>query len=113
MQIVKLRLDHINFYCPVTGQLICNENEGQVGESPALKGYWVNLTPDEPFFIVPELAEPWKEYLSSVSDDDFPDAAEVLAAIDEPNWVAFEYDYAGVQGDIGWIVIDMNHDVNT
>ena len=25
MQIVKLRLDHINFYCPVTGQLISNE----------------------------------------------------------------------------------------
>ena len=46
MQIVKLHLDHLNFYCPVTGDPIFNEEEGLMLESPALKGYWVNLAPE-------------------------------------------------------------------
>ena len=112
MQNVKLCLDHLNFYCPVTGEPICNEEEGLMLESPALKGYWVNLTPDDPYYVSLQLTERWKDYLSSVHEDDFPDAAEFLAVIDEPNWVTFECEYAGVSGDTGWIVIDMNYDVN-
>ena len=110
MQIVKLRLDHLNFYCPVTGEPICNAEEGQALDSPALKGYWINSTPDEPYYVSLALTERWKDYLSSVDEDDFPDAAKFLAAIDEPNWVAFECEYAGVSGDIAWIVINMNYD---
>ena len=112
MQIVKLRLDHVNFYCPVTGQLISNEAEGQFGDSPALKGYWVNLTPDEPFHVAPDFTTAWESYISAVDEDDYPDIAEFLASVEEPGWVAFENEYAGVQGDVAWIVIDMNYDVN-
>jgi hypothetical protein len=112
VQIVKLRLDHLNCYCPVTGEPIFNEDEGLMLESPALKGYWVNLTPSEPYYVSLALTERWKDYLSSVHKDNFLDVAEFLTAIDEPNWVAFECEYVGVSGDTGWIVIDMNYDVN-
>lgn len=109
MQTVKLRLDHTNFYCPVTGQLIINEEDGQFEETPSLKGYWVNMTPDKPFFVAPELTEAWQEYLSGVDEDDFIEIAEFLASIDKPNWVVFETEYLGIPGDIVWIVIDMNY----
>ncbi|MBE9549434.1 MAG: hypothetical protein IMF09_08535 [Proteobacteria bacterium] len=111
MQIVKLQLDHLNFYCPVTGRLIYS-NEGWEDDSPALKGYWVNLSPEVPYYITPEMTEPWKTYLASIHEDDTPDAAEFLAAIEEPNWIAFECSFAGITGDTGWIVIDMNYDLN-
>ena len=62
MQIVKLQLDHLNFYCPVTGDPICNEGEGLMPESPALKGYWANLTPAEPDYVSLALTERWKDY---------------------------------------------------
>ena len=81
-------------------------------ESPALKGYWANLTPAEPDYVSLALTERWKDYLSSVHEDTFLDVAEFLAAIDEPNWVVFECEYVGVSGDTCWIVIDMNYDVN-
>lgn len=113
MQILKLDLDHCNFYCPVTGQVICDEKVGLHGKSPALKGIWINLKPDEPIYVSPELREPWEAYVSSLEEDDFIDAAEFLMTIDEPRWVAFEHSFNGVLADTSWIVIDMNHDVST
>jgi len=34
MQIITLTLNHLNLYCPVTGELVCNEEDAF--ESPAL-----------------------------------------------------------------------------
>ena len=49
MQLIDLSLSHLNFYCPATGQLICNENDGANYEADSLMGYWSSYSLQEPF----------------------------------------------------------------
>ena len=68
MQIVRLQLDHSNFYCPVTGQLIVNDEVFQA--SPATVFTYIDEV-GEFEHILPELNEIWEGVEAEADDDDF------------------------------------------
>jgi hypothetical protein len=68
MQTVKLQLDHSNFYCPVTGQLIVNDEVFQA--SPATVFTYIDEV-GEFEHILPELNEIWEGVEAETDDDDF------------------------------------------
>jgi len=69
MQIVNLDLSHFNFYCPVTGQLISNDELFE--ESPATVFSYIDEV-QEFQKIVPDLEEIWKKIEDEADEDDFP-----------------------------------------
>jgi len=50
MQIVRLILDHINFFCPATGERITGGGLSANDEARSLVGYWIDCLFDEPHF---------------------------------------------------------------
>lgn len=68
MQTVKLELDHSNFYCPVTGQLITGDQVFQA--SPATVFTYVSEV-GEFEQITPELKELWDSVEAEADEDDF------------------------------------------
>jgi len=113
MQVIKLSLDHWNFYCPVTGEKIAGDGE-ELNEPASLKGVWIQECIEEPYIIDPQLQSAWEAFYDHLTKDDNYDYD--YSAIDqffqdypEPNWLAFKIT-AGTAffNDTGWFIIDMN-----
>lgn len=64
MQIIELSLDHYNFYCPVTGVWIANEEDVN-DDAPSLLGYWLDEFWDEPFIKDDRLLQEWTKYMDN------------------------------------------------
>ena len=62
MQIIELELSHFNFYCPATGELLCNEDDGVNEQAKSLMGYWCDLVFEEPYIKDEILKKDWKAF---------------------------------------------------
>ena len=113
MQLIDLSLSHLNFYCPATGQLICNENDGANYEADSLMGYWSSYSLQEPFIKNEWLKKEWEAFVIKTSTGSFnwEDIEIWLKELDKRNWVVFAISDQG--NSIGtsfttWWVIDMD-----
>lgn len=121
MQIVSLELNHLNFYCPATGEVIldsehCNDN------AKSLMGYWVNEDFYLPMFNNKALEIEFKNYLKQQElSDDFTLESETLEQFikqyDEKNWVCFKITTGGIgcggpMYSTVYMVIDMDTTVS-
>lgn len=111
MQILKLCLEHENFFCPVTGQRILSDDE--YNPSSATVGVWVDEVIDDPMDLSPEMKAFWSEYVAGMSEDDGYEIEVFLSSIDKPNWVAYEITTSGMgcgpMSSTSWKVIDMDY----
>ncbi len=117
MQLLELELDHLNLYCPSTGEYILLEDEGVNEASLSLKGYWIDEIMGEPFIKDADLQNAWDNFIENYEkqNDDFPDYTEIEAFLvnyPEPNWVIYKITTHGMAcGPIWstvWTLIDMN-----
>jgi hypothetical protein len=118
MQIVKLELPHDNFYCPVTGAMICNGYEANE-EVPSLKAIWVDQAIEDPMINDPQLEKDWEKVLEKFySEEEMNEYEEheiFLKNYNKPNWVVFKITTCGIAcgpvSGTAWFVIDMETQV--
>ena len=117
MQLLELELDHLNLFCPSTGEFILLEDEGVNEEAESLKGYWVDEVMYEPFIKDKKLQQAWDLFIEKYEEEhaDFPDYKEIEAFLvdyPQPNWVIYKITTCGMAcGPIWstvWTLIDMN-----
>jgi len=111
MQLIKLSLDHWNFYCPVTGEKITGDGE-ELNQTRSLKGVWIGEEIGEAMIFDPQLQEAWDTLLENLPEDaDLDDELlhRFLENYKAPNWVVF-YICAGTDSlnSSDWFIIDMN-----
>ena len=121
MQIVRLILDHINFFCPATGERITGGGLSANDEARSLVGYWIDCLFDEPHFNAVELKEAWTEVCKQFYNKDhydYPgdvDLEQFLLEFDRPNWVVFKITTFGIPENPSsittWFVINMNTEI--
>ncbi|MFN9602313.1 MAG: hypothetical protein ACK6A7_02565 [Planctomycetota bacterium] len=89
MQRVMLDLDHSNFYCPVTGKLIADDDSFEA--SPATVFTYVNEV-GEFDTIAPELLAIWEQVEAETDEEDFDaDPFEIFCQrIEDDSIVCFE-----------------------
>jgi hypothetical protein len=88
MQIVELTLNHLNLYCPVTGQVVCSEEDAF--ESPALAFAFIPESGE--FNSIQEKYEEIYAQCEEICDDDFehePFDLFLEKLKDEPHLVMF------------------------
>lgn len=112
MQIVKLHLDHYNFYCPVTGQRILDEET--FNKSPALRFAYVDVGDFE--FADEEIKNLFDEYKKLHGEDKdsldlFEEFVENTTLVDV---IVFQITHSGIAcgpaSTTVWFAIDMNYD---
>jgi hypothetical protein len=116
MQLLNLELEHLNLFCPATGEEILSPED--VNESAkSLKAYWVDEVMYEPFIKDEALEQAWKVFIEKYEEehDDLPDSGEIedfLVNYPEPNWVIYKITTCGMAcGPVWstvWNIIDMN-----
>ena len=129
MQIIELELSHLDLYCPVTGELICNEEMGYNEAAKSLKGYWIDEVFMEPFIKDASLNAAWAKLVSECEeaqekaeedDSELDEAYELdtnrlyrfLSDYDAPTWIVFQM-ANGAGGEVtnkGLFVVDMEKD---
>ena len=113
MQLVTLSLDHVNFFCPVTGHRMVGHNYYE--SSPALLGAWVSDVASEPQLENDGLTGYWNRYLNALDDEYDIDLNKFFESVEEDCWVCFEITTGGMAcGPVWttvWYVIDMNYEV--
>lgn len=118
MQIIALELDHLNFFCPATGEQIlsptdCNE------EAASLKGYWVDEVLYEPFLKDEQLKKDFEAFMQYHEEQEeyfslgFKELEHFFTEFDAPNWVVFKITTRGIgcggpMCSTVYKVIDMN-----
>jgi len=118
MQLLELNLDHLNFYCPVTGTTMRTADHFNA-DAPALMGFWVDEILDNPVIKHAELQASFEAFLSQEEAQDpcfrleFDDLESFLKAFDAPNWVAYcitncGFGCGGPISSTVYMVIDMN-----
>lgn len=118
MQIVELELSHFNFYCPVTGEVITDEDAPPMNEdAKSLMGFWIDEVLHEPIIKDKLLETDWKKYVKKFekeSDGDLPDYEDLrkfLSTYKSPTWVVFEITTSGFghgfHSSTVWYIIDM------
>jgi len=120
MQLITLSLEHWNFYCPVTGEIITADGE-DLNITPSLKGVWVNEILDEPTIPDSELCTAWDNLIENLNDDESAETQDEDEDLDgstvdtflrnysAPNWIAFRI-RAGTASfnETVWFIIDMD-----
>jgi len=118
MQIIKLELSHLNFYCPVTGETICDEKALPMNENAtSLMGFWISEVLHEPILNNKLLKTSWEKYVvafEAENDGDVPDYEDLrrfFANFEGPTWIVFEITSSGFghgfNSNTVWYVIDM------
>jgi hypothetical protein len=102
MQIIKLSLNHYNFYCPVTGKAIM-DGESMNLNVPSLVAYW-----EDEDFLNPQINDinlkvHWEDYKSDFDEFEFIDKSLIMNFLDQyfsVDYVAFaiEENAPSVQG---------------
>jgi|688.fasta_scaffold1929513_1 hypothetical protein len=118
MQIIKLSLDHYNFFCPATGMVIM-DNETLNLAVPSLVAHWY----DEDF-LNPHLKEMnmrlcWGDYKSDFEEFAVIDPSLILNFLEQyqsKNYIAFVIE-ENASSSQGWnhsnfFVIDMNYSLS-
>ncbi len=119
MQIVSLKLDHYNFYCPVSGDYISLEDEPLNENAISFRGYWFDEFWDEPTIKDERLKAQWSEYLQTLktnySDLCIIDYSEKLddffASVEINNFIVFKIhkvEISIIPDHLIYYVIDMN-----
>ncbi len=119
MQIINLKLDHYNFYCPVSGEYITLEDEPINEDAISFRGYWFDEFWDEPTIKDQTLKAAWESYLASLkmkhADLSELDIVQTLDAffhsIDSENYVVFKIhkrEISILPDKLIYYVIDMN-----
>jgi hypothetical protein len=117
MQLLDLKLTHLNLYCPVTGEPISVENDNVYDNARSLIGYWIDEILHEPFIKDDSLQQAWNTFLENfeTENNDLPGYDEIetfLIAYPKPNWVL--YKISTVDEENGpicgttWFIVDMN-----
>ncbi len=120
MQIVKLKLSHLDFYCPATGEQIMGPDSGTDLNLKSIKAYWEEGYLQSPIVKDNELEKAWKAYSSRTkreNDGDNPEEEQLLtffSRYEKANWVVFEL-LPWTIGEFNtsmkiWLVLDL--DVN-
>lgn len=110
MQIIKLDLDHWNFFCPVTGAQILSE-ESKHPVPPSLKGLWISEIWDEPMLHDAKLQEAWEILYKSLDEEenDAECVEKFLTYYVHPQYIAFQLNCGtAFHSDSSWVIIDMN-----
>jgi len=119
MQLIKLDLQHNNFFCPATGHHIVGPEH--YVPSPAMVGMWHFEVLEDPCFFDDNLQEAWDTYWNDLDEDDLPDVPEFLEKMEasekggdiSPNWVCFEITTRGMACgptcEVVWYLIDMDY----
>lgn len=118
MQIVELELSHLNFYCPVTGEVIVDEDAPPMNENAkSLMGFWIDEVLHEPIIKNKVLQTRWNKFEKKIekeTEGDYPDYEDLrkfLTDFKNPTWVVFEITNSGVghgfDSNTVWFVIDM------
>jgi hypothetical protein len=110
MQIVSLKLNHYNFFCPVTGERIldeayCNEN------AKSLRGFWLDEFLADPTINSTKLESAWNKFVQKEGDEAFMNTdllEKFLQAYPQPNWVVFKITNVSYGPQTVWKVIDMS-----
>jgi len=111
MQIIQLELDDWNFFCPVTGLKVFNDDG--LPDASTFRAGWCHEVPDQPIHLAEVLMPHWQSYLDAqLAADDVVDIPAFLRSVELPNWVAFEITTSGMGcGPVGskeWTVLELN-----
>jgi len=115
MQIIKLSLDHYNFFCPVSGTVIM-DNETTNLTAPSLVAHWFDEDLLSPHFNDLNIWLFWDDYKSNFEKFDMIDPSLVFNFLEQyqsKNLVAFVIE-ENAPSSQGWnhsnfFVIDMNY----
>jgi hypothetical protein len=119
MQIISLKLDHYNFYCPVSGEYITLEDEPLNENALSFRGYWFDEFWDEPTIKDERLKALWLDFFQTLKTD-YPNFIDIVysekldsffTSVEINNFVVFKIDK--IEGSIIpdrliYYVIDMN-----
>ena len=115
MQIIKLNLNHYNFFCPVTGKVIM-DNESMNLEVPSLMAHWFDEDFLNPQINNLNLKLHWEDYKRDFDEFDFIDQSLVMNFLNQyfsVDYVAFaiEENAPSSQGlnHLNFFVIYMNY----
>ena len=111
MQLIQLELDDWNFFCPVTGLKVFND-DGKPN-APTFRGGWCHEVPDQPIHLDDLLKPLWQSYLEAqLAAEDTANIPAFLRSVVLPNWVAFEITTCGIAcGPVWsqeWTVLELN-----
>jgi hypothetical protein len=109
MQIVKLDLNHYNFFCPATGEQILSDVECN-DDAKSLQGYWVDEFFEEPIIKNKTLATDWNSFQKKNDanyDSPFEMLRDFFTKYEKPGWVVFELCHEGDHITV-WKVLDLN-----
>jgi hypothetical protein len=123
MQLIELILNHYNFYCPVTGELISKNGEPVNFDASSLRGYWVSEEMESPVLYSDEFSSTYKKFLikciknnnedNEDNEDNYVPGWEELEVFlkeyKEPSWVVFNITtrLSDQHMTNAWYVIDM------
>ena len=117
MQIIELKLDHFNLFCPVTGERILSDEECNDG-AKSLMGYWLDEFLFEPFIKDQNLEKAWEQELERLKKLDYLECdlweefELFLSNFQYHNWVVFKITHLGMAcGPVSstvWKVLDLN-----
>jgi hypothetical protein len=119
MQIINLKLDHYNFYCPVSGEYITTEEDGVNENALSFRGYWFDEFWYKPTIKDERLSRLWSEYFqgfkrssSDYIDLDFSEKLdEFFSSVNLENYVVFKIhknEISAIPDKLMYYVIDMN-----
>lgn len=100
MQLIDLKLDHYNLFCPTTGQQILSEDDFN-DEAPSFIGYWLDDFMTEPTIKNEKLKKDWDEFYTGFTnlnnrEPDFEEIEKFMINYPEPNWVIFKITNHGI-----------------
>lgn len=110
MQVIAYERNDRDFFCPVTGQPVYNEEGEPV--APTFRAFWHAEVMDEPIIRDPDLQKAWDAYLAKVqAEDDLIDMQEFFGSMERKGWVAFEITTSGFAcgpvWETVWTVLDL------
>jgi hypothetical protein len=115
MQIIKLSLDHYNFFCPVTGMAIMDKDDMNL-TAPSLAAHWFDEDLLNPQLNDLHIRLRWEDYKRDFEEFDTVDQSLIINFLEQyqfSNYVAFviEENASSVQGwnHSNFFVIDMNY----
>ena len=111
MQIIELKRDDWNFFCPATDRPVFSEDGNP--NTPALRGCWYQEVPEEPQHLAEELKPLWQQHLEAqAAAEEGADVVGFLRSVERPNWVAFAITTFGIAcGPVwstAWTVLDLS-----
>lgn len=117
MQIIKLNLDHYNFFCPVTG-IVIMDNETMNLEVPSLVAHWFDEDLLNPQLNDLTMKVSWEDYKSDFEEYAIIDPSLIINFLEQyqsSNFIAFVFEENAPSAQ-GWnhsniFIINMNYSI--